>query len=260
MHQPRKRFGQHFLTDQAIIQRIVATIAPNAKQHLIEIGPGQGALTIPVLQQAQQLEVIELDRDLVVELNERFGSTGQLIVHAADVLAFDFATLKTDARLLRIFGNLPYNISTPLLFHLLEYADLIDDMVFMLQKEVAMRMAAQPKQADYGRLSVMLQYACSVDVLFHVPPQAFDPPPKVQSSIVRLKPHRTLPFPVNDKLLLARLVQRAFGQRRKTLRNSLKAMVTDDIWNRVDIRSDTRPEALSVKDFVVLANAMGEPV
>lgn len=258
MHIPRKRFGQHFLNDQAMIQRIVAAIAPKPTEHLVEIGPGQGALTIPLLKHCRQLEVVELDRDLIAPLAATAQAVGELHIHAADVLAFDFAAIKTDARLLRVVGNLPYNISTPLIFHLLDYAPHISDMVFMLQKEVAERLAAKPSTDDYGRLSVMVQYHCQVDVLFDVPPHSFSPPPKVMSSIVRLIPHRTYPVVVKDEALFARIVKDAFGQRRKTLRNSLKNSVDDMIWQRVKIKPDLRAENLSVRDFVELSNAVSE--
>jgi 16S rRNA (adenine1518-N6/adenine1519-N6)-dimethyltransferase len=253
---PRKRFGQHFLQDQAIIARIVTALAPQKNEHLIEIGPGQGALTVPVLKQTQQLEVIEFDRDLIPELEYRaaFVKRAGLIIHQADALDFDFASLKTDARLLRIFGNLPYNISTPLLFHLLDFAPIISDMLFMLQKEVAQRLAAAPGSKEYGRLSVMLQYHCAAKLLFGVPANAFYPPPQVQSSIVQLTPYRTLPYRAENYAHFAEIVKQAFGQRRKTLRNSLRALVNDASWSAVSISSALRAENLSVKDFVELSN------
>lgn len=195
MHTPRKRFGQHFLCDHHVIQHIVSALSPEPNQHLIEIGPGGGALTTPVLKKMKQLEVIELDRDLIVELKERYRQYPDLAIYSADVLEFDFSTIKKDDRLLRIFGNLPYNISTPLIFHLLTYTSIIADMLFMLQKEVAERMAAPTNTENYGRLSVMVQYHCQVELLFDVPPSAFSPPPKVQSqhaSSHNLVRHRTL--------------------------------------------------------------------
>lgn len=255
-HHPRKRFGQHFLCDQAIVHRIVSAIAPSTKDHLIEIGPGQGAITLPVIRAAKMLEVVELDRDLIPQLEERVAHAGHLQIHEADALTFDFASLQNDKRPLRIFGNLPYNISTPLLFHLLTYSACIQDMVFMLQKEVVDRMAAAPNSEHYGRLSVMVQYHCQTQKLFDVPPQAFFPPPKVMSSIVKLLPYQSLPFQANDYQLFANIVRDAFGQRRKTLRNSLKNWVTDAVWSAVDIASDRRAETLSVGDFVTLANAV----
>lgn len=256
MHTPRKRFGQHFLSDQAIIQRIVASLAPQSNQHLIEIGPGQGALTLPVLRQIKALEVVELDRDLIPQLEERCDSAGRLHVYAADALEFDFASVKQDARLLRIFGNLPYNISTPLIFHLLTFSTIVEDMLFMLQKEVAERLAAEPDSDHYGRLSVMVQYHCEPQLLFDVPPQAFFPPPQVMSSIIRLVPYKKLPHVATDYAVFEKIVKQAFGQRRKTLRNSLKGMVDNPLWEKVSIHSDKRPENLSVKDFVELSNAV----
>ena len=255
-HIPRKRFGQHFLCDQNIVQRIVAAINPGRGQHLVEIGPGQGAITLPVLKKCHHLEVIEFDRDLVPELEDRTAGIGQLVIHSADVLDFDFASIQQAGQPLRVFGNLPYNISTPLIFHLLSYADIISDMVFMLQKEVAERLAAPCASAAYGRLSVMVQYHCQVDLLFDVPPTAFHPPPQVQSSIVRMTPHKTYPLVAKDYDLFANIVRQAFGQRRKTLRNSLKGIVDDAAWQQISVQSDLRAEKLSVEDFVEIANVL----
>ena len=255
-HIPRKRFGQHFLCDQAIIQRIVATLAPRPTDHLIEIGPGQGALTLPVLKQHRGLEAVELDRDLIPQLEQRCEGVGDLRIFNADVLTFDFANVKKDTRPLRIFGNLPYNISTPLIFHLLTFTSIVADMLFMLQKEVAERLAAEPGTEHYGRLSVMVQYQCQVELLFDVPPQAFHPPPQVQSSIVRLIPYKENPHVAKNVDLFSALVKQAFGQRRKTLRNSLKGMVDDAVWAKTTIQSTLRPENLSVKDFVEISNQL----
>lgn len=254
VHIPRKRFGQHFLRDQHIIQRIVAALQPSVQDHLLEIGPGQGALTLPVLKQAKYLEAVELDRDLIPALEERCSYAGKLHVYPADVLEFDFAQTQKDKRKLRIFGNLPYNISTPLIFHLLEYADIISDMLFMVQKEVAQRLAARTDTEHYGRLSVMVQYHCQVDLLFDVPASAFHPPPQVESAIVSLTPHQRLPQQANDYETFALVVKNAFGQRRKTLRNSLKNMVSDAVWEKISISSVLRAENLSVSDFVLIAN------
>lgn len=257
-HVPRKRFGQHFLCDQTVIQRIIAALQPQPQQHLLEIGPGQGALTVPLLKQIKQLEVVELDRDLIPELQRR--AQGDLTIYSSDALTFDFASIKKDERPLRIFGNLPYNISTPLIFHLLTFADIVADMLFMLQKEVAERLAALPDTKDYGRLSVMVQYHCDVELLFDVPPEAFYPPPKVQSSIVRLVPHKKLPSIARDYAFFDALVKAAFGQRRKTLRNSLRHIITDEMWEHVPLASDRRAETLSVQEFVMLANVCaGKP-
>lgn len=256
-HQPRKRFGQHFLHDHHVIDRIVSALAPKNGQHLVEIGPGQGALTIPVLRQVKQLEAVELDRDLIKELNKRSERVGELKLYVADALTFDFAQLQTDQRSLRLFGNLPYNISTPLIFHLLSFATHIEDMLFMLQKEVAERLAAKVNDDAYGRLSVMAQYHCQIDLLFDVPPSAFFPPPKVQSSIIRLTPYSQLPSKANNYDIFYNVVKHAFGQRRKTLRNSLKEMISDEVWQRITISPTERAENLSVNDFVSISNALG---
>ncbi len=256
MHIVRKRFGQHFLHDKQIIQRIVDAIKPQEKQHVVEIGPGQGALTLPILKKIGKLEVIELDRDLIHPLKTRCIEKGELIIHQADALKFDFAQLTHEKKSLRLIGNLPYNISTPLIFHLLEFADLIIDMHFMLQKEVVDRIAARSNTHAYGRLSVMVQYHCSVMSLFHVGPDAFSPPPQVESSIVRLIPHVELPYKAQDYEHFAQLVRTAFSHRRKTLRNSLRNCVSDEDWENVNIDSHLRPEQISVSEYVKLSNAL----
>jgi 16S rRNA (adenine1518-N6/adenine1519-N6)-dimethyltransferase len=256
MHIPRKRFGQHFLNDNQIIQRIVDVIAPVTGQRLVEIGPGQGALTVPVLKRSGALDVVELDRDLIPTLIERTKNHGDVTIHQADALKFNFGELADGDKSLRVIGNLPYNISTPLIFHLLEFADSIIDMHFMLQKEVVDRLAAHPGGGDYGRLSIMVQYHCKVSALFDVPPEAFHPPPKVDSSIVRIIPHHEIPFVVDDYKYFERLVKQAFSQRRKTLRNCLKPMMTDVDWTHVEIDSSLRPEQLSVEDYVKLSNTL----
>ena len=256
MSVPRKRFGQHFLIDQTIIENIIALLSPEAHQHLIEIGPGQGALTLPVLKRMKHYDVIEIDRDLIPILKERTSPYGELDIHLADVLKFDFASLKKDARLLRVFGNLPYNISTPLIFHLLTYANLISDMLFMLQKEVAERLAAKANTPEYGRLSVMVQYHCQVELLLDVPAEAFYPPPRVESSMVKLTPFQKYPYEAIDYALFASIVKQAFGQRRKTLRNSLKKIMDEASWSQLQIRSDLRAENLTVQDFVKMSNVL----
>ncbi len=252
-HQARKRFGQNFLHDPAIIGRIVDIINPQAEDNLIEIGPGQGALTRPLLERTKQLNVIEIDRDLVSLLKEEFAmASDRLHIHEADVLKFDFTTLGLSK--LRIVGNLPYNISTPVLFHLLDNAELIQDMLFMLQKEVVDRICASPDSHKYGRLSVMLQYACEVDALMTIKPGAFKPAPKVDSAIVRLIPKKTIDTPVTNFAVFSRLVRDAFSQRRKTIRNALKTYFSNDDFEALDIASDKRPENLSVNNYVTLAN------
>lgn len=254
MTTPRKRFGQHFLCDQVVIQRILQALQPRAGEHLLEIGPGQGALTIPLLKQGLSLEAIEIDHDCIAELRARSRDTPALHIHAQDVLKMDFAKLGKAP--LRLFGNLPYNISTPLLFHLLKYLPLIKDMVFMLQKEVAERIAAKPDTSDYGRLSVMMQYHCTSELLFNVAPDAFYPPPKVQSSVLRLLPFSECTLRANDYELFAVIVREAFNQRRKTLRNSLKQWLSDSIWEQLTISPKARAEELSVADFVTIANTL----
>jgi len=257
-HRPRKRFGQNFLHDPAVIGRIVATINPSVSEQLVEIGPGQGAITVPLLQQTGRLAVVELDRDLVGPLRDRCSGLGELTVYNADALRFDFCELAGNGPL-RIVGNLPYNISTPLLFHLLAQHHCIRDMHFMLQKEVVERMAAIPGSRQYGRLSVMLQYRCEVIHLFNIGPGAFNPPPKVESAFVRLVPYTRPPIQVNDVAVFEQLVRQAFAQRRKTLRNALRGMLEADAISALGIDPVARAETLSVSDFAVLANHVPPP-
>ena len=254
-HQHKRRFGQNFLHDPAIIGQIVAAIHPSSSESLIEIGPGQGAITVPVLQQAGCLSVVELDRDLIEPLQARCAGLGELTVYNADALGFDFCGIAGDAPL-RVIGNLPYNISTPLLFHLLAQHHCIRDMHFMLQKEVVERMAAMPGSRQYGRLSVMLQYRCEVVHLFNIGPGAFNPPPRVESAFVRLVPYARLPIQVTDEHVFAQLVRQAFSQRRKTLRNTLRGMLEAEAISALGIDPAARAETLSVGDFAALANSM----
>lgn len=251
---PRKRFGQHFLHDPSVIQHIIDVIAPAKHEQVIEIGPGLGALTQHILPLVGRLEVIELDRDVIPELQATCDGLGELIIHQADALKFDFAQLTKKPAHLRLIGNLPYNISTPLIFHLIKYALLIKDMYFMLQKEVVERMAAIPGDDAYGRLSVMVQYYCKVDYLFTVKPGAFNPPPKVDSAIVAIQPYRELPFPATNEILFSDIVREAFNHRRKVLRNSLKPFVNNEIWPHLPVTPDQRAEELSVEDYVKIAN------
>lgn len=254
-HQARKRFGQNFLQDPGIISRIVRSIAPKAGERLVEIGPGLGALTEPLLEGAGELDVVELDRDLIPILRTQFFRYEEnLRIHHADALKFDFSSLKSDERPLRVVGNLPYNISTPLIFHLLSYSNLISDMHFMLQKEVVQRLAAQPGESAYGRLGIMAQYRCRVDNLFLVPPEAFDPRPKVDSAIVRLQPYAELPLKAACERDLADLVRTAFSQRRKTLRNNLKPLIAAEQIEAAGIDPGIRPERLTLAEFVALAD------
>jgi len=255
-HAPRKRFGQHFLTNTQVIQHIISAIAPNTEQHLVEIGPGKGALTLPLLESGCQLDVIELDRDLIQWLDEKALSFKQLRVHQADVLNFDFKQFQQP---FRVVGNLPYNISTPLLFHLLANAsDIIQDMTFMLQKEVVERMVAVPSSSQYGRLSVMLQYHCQIEKLFDVSPDAFYPPPKVNSSIVQLIPYAKPPVEVISLKHFAKIVTQAFSQRRKTLRNTLKTVLDIKDIESVGINPQARAETLTLEEFANLANKHSE--
>jgi len=252
-HRPRKRFGQHFLHDPAVIGRIVSTIAPAAGDDLVEIGPGHGAITLPLLRQSGRLQVVELDRDLIGPLQEQAGESGALTVHNADALRLDFCGL-VRAGPLRIVGNLPYNISTPLLFHLLEQSHCIRDMHFMLQKEVVDRLAAAPGTSEYGRLSVMIRYRCEVTPLFTIGPGAFRPPPRVTSAFVRLVPYRSPPVAVRDVAMLAAVVQQAFSQRRKTLRNALRGYIDADAMKSLGIDPGLRAEMLDLESFVALAD------
>jgi 16S rRNA (adenine1518-N6/adenine1519-N6)-dimethyltransferase len=255
-HIPRKRFGQHFLHDPGILRRIVQAIAPQRGQAMIEIGPGDGALTLPLLRELGRLTVIELDRDLVPRLRASAAGVGELEIINADVLNVDFSALAAGAKL-RVVGNLPYNISSPILFHCLDHIDAIEDMHFMLQKEVVERMAAAPGSKVYGRLSVMLQLVCRVDPLLNVPPGAFRPPPKVDSAVVRLTPRALAERPAADSALIARIVKAAFGQRRKTLSNALAGVVTPDQIIAAGIEPRVRAEQLAPAAFVAWARVVG---
>lgn len=250
----RKRFGQHFLHDPRVIARIIGLIAPHVDDTIVEIGPGRGALTRPLLAAVARLHVIEIDRDLAGALPALCRGAGDLVVHQADVLDFDFRPLAT-AGPVRLVGNLPYNISTPLLFHVLEQAGHIKDLVFMLQKEVADRLVATPGTKTYGRLSVMVQWCAAVETLLHIGPGAFTPPPQVDSTVVRLVPYAAPPHPVRDPKHFARIVKGAFGQRRKTLRNALKGIVAPETLIANDIDPTRRGETLSIAEFARLANA-----
>ncbi len=249
-HTPRKRFGQNFLIDASVIAEIIEEIAPRHPDRLIEIGPGLGALTRPLLQILNHLHAIEIDRDIVERLRQEFNPE-QLTIHSADALKFDFSTLGDQ---LRIIGNLPYNISTPLLFHLSEFSEQILDMHFMLQKEVVDRMVAVPSTPDYSRLSVMLQYRFDMEQVFNVPANAFRPAPKVESAIVRMNPRSRSQLTVLDDALFAKIVSTAFSQRRKTLRNTLKHYLTQQDFAALDIDSGLRAENLAVERFIAIAN------
>ena len=249
-HRPRKRFGQHFLQDREIVRCIADAIDPRPGETIAEIGPGTGALTQALLERGAIVQAVEIDRDLAAQLRERFS--GQpFTLHVADVLKFDLRTLGSAPR---IVGNLPYNISTPLLFHIGAQLPGLVDGHFMLQKEVVDRMAAQPSSSDYGRLSVMIQYQFSAEKLFDVAPEAFHPPPKVESSVVRIRPLARPAALVHDTVLFGELVTRAFTQRRKMIRNALGSYLGDTAWSEVALDPALRPENLSVEDYARVAN------
>ncbi len=250
-HAPRKRFGQNFLVSEGVVRKIIHAIAPQRGDALVEIGPGLGALTRPLLDSVDHLHVVEIDRDLIARLREAHDPA-HLTIHEGDALAFDFATLGDG---LRIVGNLPYNISTPLLFHLAGFATRVRDMHFMLQKEVVDRMAADPGGAEFGRLSVMLQYRFHIDRLFIVPPGSFNPAPKVDSAIVRLIPRPAAELTAHSEAVLARVVTAAFSQRRKMLRNTLRDLIGEAGLTALGIAPTARAEEPSVADFVRIANA-----
>ena len=268
-HVARKRFGQNFLVDPGIIAAIVSAVDPKRNETVVEIGPGLGAITEPLMTRVDHLHVVEIDRDLIARLKKQHAPE-RMTVHEGDALAFDFASIGKD---LRLVGNLPYNISTPLLFHLAEYVDVVHDMHFMLQKEVVERMVAEPGTADFGRMSVMLQYRFYLEWLIDVPPESFDPPPKVQSAVVRLIPKPVSELTAKNQEKLSQVVLTAFSQRRKMLRNTMKALLSDagfadcnstavgagsftfeSTRARLDDDISLRPEDVSVEDYVRIAN------
>ncbi len=250
-HRPRKRFGQHFLTDPGVIDAVVNAIAPQDDDVIVEIGSGPGAITVPIAKRCDSLHAIELDRDLAARLRTQFANESHVSIHEADALRFDFSTLGSS---LRVVGNLPYNISTPLLFRLLEQRQFIKDMHFMLQKEVVDRIAADPGSKAFGRLTIMLGSYLDIEALFDVDRLAFDPPPAVMSAVVRLRPKPDANVHIDDKRLLTSLVAAAFSQRRKTLRNALKAHASAEDLRALDIDPGLRPENIAISDWVALAN------
>ena len=252
---PKKNLGQHFLTDKSIIEHIVHSVDPKPDDHIVEIGPGQGAITFPLLKRHGKLTVIEFDRDLITPLSEAAHGIGELTIVHKDVLKVDFDKLAGEGKI-RLVGNLPYNISTPILFHALEHCTHVQDMHFMLQKEVVDRMAAEPGSKVYGRLSVMLQAICHVIPLFDVPPHCFNPPPKVNSAVVKLIPRPTEEIQIDNKALFEAVVRDAFSQRRKTLRNALSKQCTSEQLQAVDIKPELRAEQLPVRKFIQLANSL----
>ena len=254
-HRARKRFGQNFLHDQQVIDRIIACIAPKASDLLLEIGPGQAALTRPLLASGAELHLIEIDRDLVAHLDKQFSQNANVTIHASDALKANLPEI-TGNRPFRLIGNLPYNISTPLIFHILQWHELVVDMHFMLQKEVVERMAAVPGSRIYGRLSVMTQFRCRVTPLFDVQPESFSPVPRVCSSIVRLQPLQKPPADAGSFRNLERVVSAAFSQRRKTLRNSLRELFNADQILATGIDPGQRAEQLSLSQFAALARSL----
>ncbi|MCF8197412.1 MAG: 16S rRNA (adenine(1518)-N(6)/adenine(1519)-N(6))-dimethyltransferase RsmA [Sulfuritalea sp.] len=260
-HVARKRFGQNFLVSPGIIHQIVDAIGPRAGDTLVEIGPGLGAITEPLLERVDHLHVVEIDRDLIARLRDRF-TPERLTIHEGDALKFDFGALKESGPL-KIVGNLPYNISSPLLFHLVPFASLVHDMHFMLQKEVVDRMVAEPGTKDFGRLSVMLQYHYHMERMFVVPPSAFSPAPKVDSAIVRMIPRSTSTKlgsgeTATDPSLFARVVTAAFSQRRKMLRNTLRTFISEADLAALGITPTARAEDITVADYVRLANTLAK--
>ena len=254
-HVARKRFGQNFLHDQQVINRIISSIAPSMDDVLVEIGPGQAALTRPLQESGAELHLIELDRDLVARLEKQFSGCSNVIIHSCDALKVNLADI-TGGRRCRLIGNLPYNISTPLIFHVLQWKDLITDMHFMLQKEVVDRMAAGPGSRTYGRLSVMTQFRARVTPLFDVPPESFSPAPRVTSSIVRLQPLAQAPADAGSFKNMERVVSAAFSKRRKTLRNSLKELLSAEQILKAGIDPGQRAEQLSLSQMAALARSL----
>jgi len=252
-HAARKRFGQHFLTSSDIIEQIVSAIAPQQGETIVEIGAGRAAITEPLADSGATLHAIEFDRDLVTRLSRQFRDRANVIIHEADALQFDFATLGDE---LRIVGNLPYNISTPLLFHLLTFRNIVTDMHFMLQKEVVDRISAAPGNKDFGRLTIMLGCQLEVVPLFEVTPDAFTPPPKVMSSVIRMRPFPHDRFDIQDEQTLGKIVKQAFSRRRKTLRNALQGLASEAEIEAAGLESGKRPEQIPVDGWIRLANLL----
>ena len=251
-YKTKKRFGQHFLSDFSVIEKLIYEINPDHNDKIVEIGPGLGALTFPLLNKINTLDVVEIDRDVIARLQQR--NDPKLTIHGVDALKFDFTSLLENQAKLRVVGNLPYNISTPLIFHLLDFKNKISDMHFMLQNEVVKRITAEPNSKAYGRLSVMVQYHCKTEYLFFVGPESFDPPPKVDSAILRLSPWQDQPHTAKDEKHLSELVAQSFSMRRKTLRNNLKKVISTEQIETLGIDPSKRAENLSIADFVTLSN------
>ncbi len=252
----RKRFGQHLLSNPNTINNIVKVIHPKKDDRLVEIGPGRGAISVPILKNVGNLYAIEIDRDIAREVAEQCKNIGELEIHLGDVLGFDFHKLANQNNPVRIFGNLPYNISTPLLFHLLKFSDCIIDMHFMLQKEVVDRITALVGDSNYSRLSIMIQASYKVESLFDISPSEFTPPPKVNSSFMRLKPTDKFQNQIKDKIIFAKLVETAFQQRRKTIKNSLSKVATEEQLTKANIRPIQRPQEISIQQYITLSNEL----
>ena len=252
----RKRFGQHLLSNPNIITNIVKVIHPKEDDTLVEIGPGRGAITIPILKRVGALQAIELDRDIAKEVTENCKHIGELTIHQGDVLNFDFSTIADTENPIRLFGNLPYNISTPLLFHLLKFSDLIIDMHFMLQKEVVDRIITTAGDSNYSRLSIMIQCSYKVESLFDISPNDFTPPPKVNSSFMRLIPTNEYQKQIKDHCIFRKLVETAFQQRRKTIKNSLSNLATEKQLINADIQVTQRPQEISIPQYIKLSNEL----
>lgn len=254
-HKHKKQFGQNFLNNGRIIDQIVAAIRPLPDDHIVEIGPGEAALTTPLIDRVKKLDIIEIDNDLIGPLKIKFATKPAFNLHHTDALKFDYSTLLSESeKSIRIVGNLPYNISSPLMFHLLKYADKISDMHFMLQKEVVNRITATPGGKTFGRLSVMIQYVCETEYLFTVGPENFTPPPKVESAIIRLIPHKIKPFMADDEKTFADIVRQSFSLKRKTLRNNLKGWLDAEQIESLGIDPGVRAETLPLERFVQMAN------
>jgi 16S rRNA (adenine1518-N6/adenine1519-N6)-dimethyltransferase len=249
----RKYFGQHFLHDRNIIEKMLTAIAPQSEQHFVEIGPGRGALTVPLLQRCQKMDVIEIDRDLVTKMKAELTDP-RLTIHQGDALKFSLDGLRTSDSRMRLVGNLPYNISSPLLFHFLDSGELFDDIHVMLQKEVVARMAAKPGNKIYGRLTVALAARCNVQPLFNIKPGSFTPPPRVESTFVRLTPDAAQRARINDEIAFDRIVRQAFNMRRKRLANALRGLITESQIGALGIDPDIRAEQLHVDSFIALGN------